>query len=165
VEGAVAPQAVLPAEITDIDVESMPLDEPPEQEGDDGAAHGATNGAVDEGRAVQEEAAEQDALGPADLEPREDEEVAVGVNIQKFRAASSGRRFSARSTSRKFIARWGRAAGKGSRVVAGRTWDASRCTRIALPTSPGACGTPLADRMPVLMSSTGSSGEPGTPER
>jgi len=85
VEASVAPQAVLD-ELIDIDVESLPIAEPQEPDGDDGAAHGATNGAVDEVRALQEEAAEQEALDPQDLGPEEDEEGAVGVNIMRFRA-------------------------------------------------------------------------------
>ena len=84
-EASVVPQAALPDELVSLDVESLPLDEPPEQEGDDGAAHGATNGAVDEVRALEEEAAEQEALDPEDLGPAEDEEGAVGVNIMRFR--------------------------------------------------------------------------------
>jgi hypothetical protein len=86
VETTVEPQGVLLDEVIDLDVEDLPLDEPPEEEGDDGAAHGATNGAVDEVQALQEEAAEQGALDPQDLAPDEDdEEGAVGVNIKRLR--------------------------------------------------------------------------------
>ena len=79
-------QALLLDDTIDLDVEKMPLDEPPTDEGDDGAAHEATNGAVDEVRAQQEEAAEQEALDATDFAADDDEEGAVGVNIKALRA-------------------------------------------------------------------------------
>ncbi len=70
----------------DIDVEKLPLDEPPEQEGDEEAAHAATNGAVDEVAAQAEEAAEQEALDP-DFEEDEGEEGEedIGLSIRRLR--------------------------------------------------------------------------------
>ena len=85
VEASVEPQGVLLDEVVDLDVEDVELDEPPEDEGDDGAAHQATNGAVDEVQALREEAAEQEALDPEVLPEDEDEEGAVGANIKKLR--------------------------------------------------------------------------------
>jgi hypothetical protein len=73
--------------VTDLDVDKLPLDEPPAEEGDDGAAHEATGGAVDELWALQAEAAEQEALDP-ELpldDDDEDAEEAIGINIQRFR--------------------------------------------------------------------------------
>ena len=84
-EASVEPQGVLLDEVVDLDVEDVELDEPPEDEGDDGAAHQGTNGAVDEVQALREEAAEQEALDPEDFPVDEDEEGAVGVNIRKLR--------------------------------------------------------------------------------
>jgi hypothetical protein len=88
VEASVEPQGVLLDEVVDLDVEDVELDEPPDDENDDGAAHQATNGAVDEVQALREEAAEQEALDPEDLpDADEDEEGAgaVGANIKKLR--------------------------------------------------------------------------------
>ncbi len=66
----------------DVDVEKLPLDEPPAQEGDDEAAHAAKDGAVDEAAALAEEAAEQEALDPDDLEEdEEDEEDEEGLGL------------------------------------------------------------------------------------
>jgi cell wall-associated NlpC family hydrolase len=85
-EASVAPQGVLLGEIVDLDVENLPLDEPPAEEGDDAAAHEATNGAVDEQQALREEAAEQEALDPDEVPDDEaDDAAAVGVNIKKLR--------------------------------------------------------------------------------
>jgi cell wall-associated NlpC family hydrolase len=81
------PQRVPLGQIIDLDVEKLPLDEPPAEEGDDGAAHEATGGAIDELQALQEEAAEQEALDP-EFAPDDDEvdaAEAVGINIQRFR--------------------------------------------------------------------------------
>jgi hypothetical protein len=86
VEASVEPQGVLLDEVVDLNVEDVELDEPPDQEGDDGAAHSATNGAVDEVQALEEEAAEQEALDPEEFpDDEDDEEGAVGVNIKKLR--------------------------------------------------------------------------------
>jgi hypothetical protein len=71
-------------EIVDLDVDKLPLDEPPGAEGDDSAAHEATKGAVDEVQALRDEAAEQEALDPEKLDP-EDEEEGVGMNIKALR--------------------------------------------------------------------------------
>lgn len=73
--------------VTGLDVDKLPLDEPPVEEGDDGAAHEATGGAVDELWALQAEAAEQEALDPElPLDgDDEDAEDAIGINIQRFR--------------------------------------------------------------------------------
>jgi CHAP domain len=84
VEASVAPEGVLLGEVVDLDVEAVPLDDPPADEGDDGKAHEATNGAVDEAQALREEAAEQEALDPE----REDEDRdagAAGVKLKKLR--------------------------------------------------------------------------------
>ncbi len=50
-----------------VDLDAVPLDEPPVSEGDDSAAHAATNGAVDEERAWQEELAEQQPLDAGEM--------------------------------------------------------------------------------------------------
>jgi hypothetical protein len=64
----------------------LPLDDPPGADGDDAAAHEATNGAVDEAQALLEEAAEQEALDP---DPDElgagGQEEGIGVNIKSLR--------------------------------------------------------------------------------
>jgi hypothetical protein len=73
------------AQVVDLDVDKLPLDEPPAQEGDDGAAHEPTGGAVDELRALRAEAAEQEALDP-ELPPEDDDDQkALGINIRRFR--------------------------------------------------------------------------------
>jgi cell wall-associated NlpC family hydrolase len=82
------PRGVLLGPVIDLDVEKLPLDEPPAEEGDDGAAHEAAGGAVDELLALQEEAAEQEALDP-EFAPDDDDvdaAEAVGINIKRFRA-------------------------------------------------------------------------------
>jgi CHAP domain len=76
---------VLLGEIVEIDVEEVPLDEPPSDEGDDGKAHEATNGAIDEAEALREEAAEQEALDP-EGDDEDPAAAASGVNLKKLRA-------------------------------------------------------------------------------
>jgi hypothetical protein len=71
-------------ESVDVDVENLPLDEPPTDDGDDGFVHEATNGVVDEQAALEAEVAEQAALDPSELEADEEEE-GVGANIAAFR--------------------------------------------------------------------------------
>jgi hypothetical protein len=81
-------RGVVLGQVIEVDVEELPLDEPPTEEGDDGAAHEATGGAVDELLALQEEAAEQEALDP-EFAPDDDDvdaAEAVGINIKRFRA-------------------------------------------------------------------------------
>jgi cell wall-associated NlpC family hydrolase len=92
VEASVAPQGVLLGEIVDLDVEALPLDEPPADEGDDGAAHEATNGTVDEARALREEAAEQEALDPDDdyLDAAGADAEIVKLRVRVVRAAMLG---------------------------------------------------------------------------
>ncbi len=72
-------------ELKDLDVDALPLDDPPpEAEGDDSAAHAADDGAVDDVQALLEEAAEQAALDPQDLDGG-DEEESIGLSIQRLR--------------------------------------------------------------------------------
>jgi NlpC/P60 family len=87
VEASERPQGVLLGEIIDLDdldVDKLPLDKPPEAEGDDSAAHGATDGAVDETQALVEEAAEQEALDPKELDA-DDSAAGIGLNIKALR--------------------------------------------------------------------------------
>jgi NlpC/P60 family len=86
VEATPQPQGGPLGEIIDLDVDELPLDEPPGEEGDDAAAHQATNGAVDEAAALLAEAAEQEGLDPAELELEEAEvEEGIGLSIKRLR--------------------------------------------------------------------------------
>jgi cell wall-associated NlpC family hydrolase len=89
VEASVTPRGILPDEIVDLDVDALPLDKPPSDEGDDGATHEATNGAVDEARALREEAAEQEALDPDYVVAAEGAET-MKLRIRSVRAAMLG---------------------------------------------------------------------------
>ena len=73
-------------DVLDIDVDALPLDEPPTDDRDDSAAHAATEGVVDEALALAEELAEQEALDPPDLEVDAADEEAIGLSIQRLRA-------------------------------------------------------------------------------
>jgi CHAP domain len=74
-------------ELFDLDVDKLPLDDPPAEEGDDGAAHLATGGAVDALRALEAEAAEEEAL---DLELARDDPV-KRFRVRVVRSALLGR--------------------------------------------------------------------------
>jgi hypothetical protein len=83
VEVLVGGQRVQLGEPVDLDVDKMPLDDPPTDEGDDSAAHAKTNGVVDDVQALEDEAAEQAALDPA--VPAADDEEGVGQDIKALR--------------------------------------------------------------------------------
>jgi hypothetical protein len=85
VEASVAPHAVLLGQVVDIDVDVVPLDDPPADEGDDGKAHEASNGAVDEAQALREEAAEQALLDPHVADDDADRAEALGIELKKLR--------------------------------------------------------------------------------
>jgi hypothetical protein len=84
-EASTAGRAVPLSELTDLDVDALPLDEAPTEEGNDSAAHAADNGAVNEAQALLEEAAEQEALDPEGLDEEGDDEEGIGLSIKRLR--------------------------------------------------------------------------------
>jgi hypothetical protein len=90
VEASVGAQGGPLGEIVDLDVEAVPLNKPPADEGDDEAAHEATNGAVDEARALREEVAEQEAMDPDYFDAAEAGGEIMKLRVRIVRAAMLG---------------------------------------------------------------------------